>query len=563
MLCRVLPVSPRWTWDLFPRGLPRLLELLLLLLPVDHAALAFVAVRTFWPGFTCGDHHFYDESKPFTCLDGSATIAFDRVNDDYCDCKDGSDEPGTAACPNGRFHCSNAGYRPQYIPSSRINDGICDCCDATDEYNSGIVCENTCKEMGRKEREALKQMAEVAREGFELKKALMEEASKRKEDKQKKLAELQEGKKSVEEQVEALKLLKETAEKPEKEAKEMHQKAWEEQKAVEQAKRDQAKAAEAFQELDDNGDGVVSIAELQTHSELDVDGDGILSETEAQTLLGDSLQADVASFQDAVWAAIKEKYKAEVSVPAWFSSIASVADTQSLPTTPVEEEPDTQPDAHADQLPPEEDYEEEEDEDEDTDEDNIDEEVLPPKPASEDKSVEDELEKMPPYDEATQALIDAAQKAREQFEEVEKSLKEMEESIRLRSLEKEISFDFGPHREFSYLYGQCYELATNEYIYRLCPFNRVSQKPKHGGSETSLGTWGSWAGAEDNKFSVMKYEHGTGCWQGPNRSTTVKLTCGKETVVTTTTEPSRCEYLMEFVTPAACHEPKDLNHDEL
>lgn len=38
--------------------------------------------------------------------------------------------------------------------------------------------------MGRKEREALKQMAEVAREGFELKKALMEEASKRKEEKQ-------------------------------------------------------------------------------------------------------------------------------------------------------------------------------------------------------------------------------------------------------------------------------------------------------------------------------------------------------------------------------------------
>ncbi len=28
----------------------------------------------------------YDESKPFTCLDGSSTIPFEQVNDDYCDC---------------------------------------------------------------------------------------------------------------------------------------------------------------------------------------------------------------------------------------------------------------------------------------------------------------------------------------------------------------------------------------------------------------------------------------------------------------------------------------------
>lgn len=33
--------------------------------------------------------------------------------------------------------------------------------------------------------------------------------------------------------------------------------------------------------------------------------------------------------------------------------------------------------------------------------------------------------------------------------------------------------------------------------------------------------WGKWAGPENDIYSLMKYEHGTGCWQGPNRATTV------------------------------------------
>lgn len=33
-----------------------------------------------------------------------------------------------------------------------------------------------------------------------------------------------------------------------------------------------------------------------------------------------------------------------------------------------------------------------------------------------------------------------------------------------RNLEKEISFDFGTSAEFSYLYDQCYEMNTSEYV---------------------------------------------------------------------------------------------------
>uniref|UniRef100_A0A8C7I176 Glucosidase 2 subunit beta n=1 Tax=Oncorhynchus kisutch TaxID=8019 RepID=A0A8C7I176_ONCKI len=449
--------------------------LLLLLTSLALAMGTGTAVEIQRPrGVPQSKRQFYEENKPFTCLDGSSTIPFDRVNDDYCDCRDGSDEPGTAACPNGSFHCTNAGFRPAFIPSSRINDGICDCCDTTDEYNSGATCQNTCREMGRKERESLQIMAEITKEGFLLKQQLIHEAKRAQEDKQGKLTELQGSKKGLEGKVEALRTVKETAEDPEKEAKERHLKSWEEQKELIRMEKDKTRMAEAFLELDDDSDGYVSVAELQSHLELDPDSDGSLTETETQGLLGGEGKVDTSTFET-VWSGIKDKYLSEVSTYVMKTYVI-----QSFPY---------------------------------------------PKDYAGDQS-----------------LICGP------------------EFIWIcRNLEKEIGFDFGPSAEFAYLYSQCYELSTSEYIYRLCPFNRVSQKPKFGGSETNLGLWGQWAGPEENLYSVMKYDHGQGCWQGPNRSTTVKLTCGKETVVTSTSEPSRCEYLMEFTTPAVCQEPASLD----
>ncbi|XP_077414219.1 glucosidase 2 subunit beta [Vanacampus margaritifer] len=503
--------------------------------------------------------HFYVEGKPFTCLDGSRTIPFDRVNDDYCDCQDGSDEPGTPACPNGSFYCTNAGHRPTFIPSSRINDGVCDCCDATDEFNSGARCPNTCRELGRKERESLQKLAEIAKEGFILKQQLIQEAKRGLEEKKAKALEFEASKKQLEEKVEALRTVKESAEEPEKEAKGRHLKAWEDQKAAVRAEKDKARMTEVFLELDDDGDGLVSLTELQSHSELDTDSDGSFTEMEAQTLLGGMDKVDTMAFE-AVWKDIKDKYISE----------AQAQEEMPQEEMPQEETPhgetretlsDNDSDRYSEGEIPEEDddgdeQEEEDDEEEEEDEDPDEADYNRPPAVQEKKDDEDEGT-MPPYDGETQNLIDAAQKAREQFDEAERALRELDDQ--LKSLEKETSSDFGPSAEFAYLYNQCYDLNTSEYVYRLCPFNRVTQKPKHGGSETSLGSWGHWDGPEGNVHAVMKYENGMGCWQGPNRSTTVKLKCGKETTVTSTTEPSRCEYLMEFTTPALCQDPKTLD----
>ncbi|KAL2328144.1 hypothetical protein Fmac_021571 [Flemingia macrophylla] len=86
----------------------------------------------------------YYSSEVIKCKDGSNSFSRDRLNDNFCDCPDGTDEPGTSACPNRKFYCRNLGSKPQFIVSSHVNDHFCDCCDGSDEYDGNICCPNTC-----------------------------------------------------------------------------------------------------------------------------------------------------------------------------------------------------------------------------------------------------------------------------------------------------------------------------------------------------------------------------------------------------------------------------------
>ena len=68
------------------------------------------------------------------CVQSRELLDSANVNDDYCDCADGSDEPGTSACAGRessgvRFTC--AAQQNHSLPLSTVNDGVCDCCDGS------------------------------------------------------------------------------------------------------------------------------------------------------------------------------------------------------------------------------------------------------------------------------------------------------------------------------------------------------------------------------------------------------------------------------------------------
>ena len=144
-------------------------------------------------------------SDSFTCISNpSVTLSYSQINDDYCDCPDGSDEPGTSACsylsplsPSVTsdttteninttlalpgFYCKNKGHQPNYIPFLSVNDGVCDhggCCDGSDEWEhvGGKACEDKCKEIGKEWKKQDEQRQRSLGAAMKKQKELMTEA---------------------------------------------------------------------------------------------------------------------------------------------------------------------------------------------------------------------------------------------------------------------------------------------------------------------------------------------------------------------------------------------------
>lgn len=502
---------------------------------------------------------FYDPRRDFNCLDGSGTLSFSQVNDDYCDCEDGSDEPGTSACSNGVFHCPNVGFVEKNILSNRVNDKICDCCDGSDEYGPhGASCINNCLALGEKSREERRLYLQQLKEGSKVRNQYVEDAKNRKSQYETELHTL----KGQLQEMEGIKAEKEAvknaAEDKEKEAldrireeQEIKKKEREELEEKQREAEEKAAAETAFHELDSNEDGILSFEELKQHIVFDQDADGVVSDDEAKFFLHMKDTMELEEFVTTGWVISKPYYLKEKVPPV----VEHQEESEVITAPPHEDFPEEQHETES-QIP-EEEFDDEEDNPRDFTTDSAHSDPHIPDPALKAHETEN-------YDEETKSLVEAAKKARLEFRDVESRFFDV--SKRVKDLENTLGIDYGADDAFLPLHGQCFELTDREYIYKLCPFDRASQRPKDGGAETSLGKWGRWAGV-DNLYTRMKYEGGATCWNGPARSVDVSLRCGLENEVLSASEPNRCEYAFEFRTPALCviqdEHLSNQSHDEL
>ncbi|KUJ20730.1 putative glucosidase 2 subunit beta [Mollisia scopiformis] len=514
---------------------------------------------------------FYKDPNVFTCISNpSITLTPSQINDEYCDCPDGSDEPGTAACtylsalsppqpisgtPNTTlalpgYYCKNKGHIPSYVPHSYVNDGVCDyelCCDGSDEWAGvgGTKCEDRCKEIGRewKRLDDLRQKA--ARTAAKRRMELVGEAQALRAGVEIKIGRLETEIRELERKAADLKIRYEEVERRER--------------------------GRVVKSAGGKGSKVTVLAGLARArvEELREALVGVVGKRDALRKRVKELEGILATF--------KEEYNPNFNdegvkraVKSWEDYAANKKE-EDVSAEDRDLEEISKPDSESEGI----NWAEWETGDEESDVDALYkfEEYLP---APVRTWVHQKLTDLRILLIENGILADNANSgseskavtdARNAYQTVNDDVGIKQTS--LGDLKNDLEKEYGPDDIFRALKGTCVSKDSGEYEYELCWMDQTKQKSKKGGGHTGMGNFvrfdkttvdeeigADGKGLGSGERMVLMYENGQHCWNGPNRQTTVVLACAEKDEIWKVVEQEKCMYRMDVGTPAACDKEK-------
>lgn len=445
-----------------------------------------------------------------------------RINDNYCDCLNGEDEPGTSACNSGKFWCVNDGFRGQYVHHSWVDDGHCDCCDGSDEAPG--VCRNSCIAEGQRARREAQLTATTIMRGVAKRQGYAEEGKLAKE---LDLERLNQVKKEIREMEPKLQLSRARA--SELETLRDHQKRLR-SVATDSVESQSGPHNNDVEERDlEAVDKNIPLVDDITNSATGSEG----SEIQKAEGAADTLQVeDTAS-------AVREAnpWSAEGSV-----ADAEMRDDHNANDSQDHDDPGRNVVGSGKSLQ--------------------DIELFCAELSSNGRGT---LFRNAQYFVALayfrvrrtlphfgwnclrQSHVESClQRARVARNELVDKKHALEKEV--SDIEKRLSFDYGHDEAFRKLEGTCLRQPLGQYEYEICHFDKVVQY-EHGSVVATLGRWSGWHNAGNQ---AMIFKDGDHCWNGPSRSVTVSLTCGEAEKIITVDEPSRCVYRMTLSTPTSC-----------
>lgn len=490
----------------------------------------------------------------WSCLDGNKTIPWSAVNDDYCDCIDGSDEPGTSACSGNTFYCVNEGYIGASIPSSRVNDGLCEpaCCDGSDE--AAGVCEDTCAAAGELYRQKQEAARKLRKTGSKIRSTYIAFAQKEKKRLEVEIENSQKEIASHEEEVARFRELVERTEALSSEFLEhkknspLYTSLITHHNALKSLQREHKKHLEREKQLSDilhtlrhgynpNYQDMAVLEAVRGWEYLA----GLPHITEADREEGSDEEDGAKPQVDEAKEELEEGEWSAQQLEQQLDELLNI-DHMSLLI-----EHDSYADEPASVSPTQDIHE-----------------YLPDFLIPQYEVVRDTVVSWLQVFGIVKGFSTAsseASKAREKLNNAEQGLNHAQKHLENTREELVDLFDptvYGAQGEWKKLHNTCLAKDTGDYVYEVCLFEEARQKPYHGGSSFSLGNFASWNPSPDvvegsaEYYSTQVYSHGTRCWNGPERSVKLDLTCGTESVLLTVTELEKCEYLFTGTTPALC-----------